>query len=1098
MKTSTNLTTGVSGTTVSDTLRNSVNVVAVPELVLDWNFNRYFQPTANNTPSEDTDGFDIEVFPIESIYAPNRPTKGVNKAIVNQSVASSTYTSPGDVRFYVGDQDDVYKYWTSPVTTDGSATFPTHTDTFTKARPRVDYPTTLQANKIVVKFETTWAAPNDYNIQIKTSPAGSYADVGGASPTVDNLGVATLYYNGSAWVTTRPSTLVTTAVAGIQLVVRTMKGGTDRNGNPTTYLKKNYTLTGTPGSLTQFTTDGKNSNLSVIAIEAHLEVDMSNRLISESSQFDLSAESELYPIGEITSNSGSITLSNNDNVFDEQNASSPYYGLTKQNAEVNLRYIYTIGGVQHAVQQYKMYTGLWQHNDDGTVEVPLADFSKFFDETKPRAFMWESKSVSEIVWRICDSVGFVDYDISVSSTDFTIPVFWSDGTKTVWQLFDELAEASQTAIYLNSAGRLQVRTREAAFTDSLSPNVHLFGRDVSTTDLANIISLNPNDAVNANKITVTYRATAWKVGTDGKPALSAVWQPDNDVLVVRSTQLISNIINASTAFYVGQKDVQVWPYKSKVEIDGEIIQYDGKEYVYWTGLDGKTKNTIWVNSQDDIKAADKLTQTSFRNQNHLTGGLKITGRGLWNSDQRDHSVDANNWSTVAEQGGFFNNNTRGFKFNRTESTVTIDTPGFMNKADDVYRVYRGSTGQTGYKMYGTRFQFDRSGGGTQRGGIAVQTTGTAFNGYYIEVRTTGSIKDQDRKNTNEVMLYARTSTGWKIIDNGKPIAIKAPRWYDLDVYVSQGTQDRLVVFLNGQQVINATTTTPTKATDSARVAMYARGQTKINFEYFYGIAQPINEPIDGYGFWDLKSGAMRGGAWEAEHVWHKKGNNGRRRTKRNSTKKKTPYSGYLFDEFGPYVHEVREFDVKFDPAPVQYSNIYSTNNWEAATVEYVSDAFGAQFIISNVSRTNAILQGEDTLLFLGSDPVNQVCIVLGRDLISEDDAEITFKNDSAILVDGEVSVEMTSEWIQTKPMAEAVAKWMTKHWSKGVDQLTVNVFGNPLIEVGDIVDIDWPVKNFSPSTHKYFVLAVNTSFDSGITTSLTLRRVNYASDGSLT
>lgn len=1073
-------------------------MVAVPELVLDWNLNRYYPPTADNTPSEDTDGFDIETFPIESIFAPNRPTKGINKAIVGQAVASSTYTSPGDVRFYVGDQDDIYKYWTSPVTTDGTATFPNHTDGLSKARPRVDYPTVLKANKIVIKLETTWATPNAFFVETKTTTGGAYA-VRATNPTIDNLGQVILYYNGSSWVSTRPASLVTTDVAGIQLRVNTMKGGTDRLGNPTTYTKKNYTLTGTPGSLTPGTTDGKNSNLNVIAIEAHLEVDMSNRLMTESNQFEIAAESDLYPIGTITSNVGSITLSNNDNVFDEQNAASPYYGLTRQNAEVNLRYIYTIAGTQHAVQQYKMYTGVWGHTDEGSVEIPLADFSKFFSAVKPRAFMWEGKSISEIVWRICDSVGFVDYDITtLTATDFTIPVFWSDGTKTVWELFDELAAASQTAIYFNGQGRLQVRTREAAFQESATPNVHLFGRDVGSTDLANIVSLTPEDDVRANKITVTYRATNWKIGTTGLPALSGVWQPDNDSLVVRSTQLRGDLTNTSNMIWIRQKDSEVWPYKSKVEIDGELIQYEGKQYVYWTGATGTTKNTTIVKSQDDIKAADKLTPVNYRNKNYLSGGLVITERGVWNSNQRDHLVEANNWSTVALSNGFFNNNTRGFKFNRFDSTITIDTPSFMKKADDAYFVYQGSTGQTGYKMYGTRFRFEKGGGGTQRGGLAFQINGSNMLGYYVEVRTTSSIKDQDRKNSNEVMLWARTGpTTWKLIDQGKPIAIKSPRWYDLDVYVNQGTQDKISVFLNGQLVVDANTTGATKQVDSARVGMYARGQTKITFEYFYGIAQAVKEPLDGYGFWDLKNGAMRGNEWELEHVWNKR-SNWKKRKKKKSTKNKIPYTGYLFDEFGPYVHEVREFDVKFDPSPVQYSYLYSTNVWEAATVQYVSDAFGAQFVIANVARENAILQGDDSLLFLGNDPVHQVCMVLGRDLISEDDAEITYKNDNAILIDDEVVIELTSDWLQTKEMADAVALWMSKHWSKGVDHLSVEVFGNPLIEVGDIVDIDWPLKNFSTATHKYFVLSVDTQFEGGVKTSLNLRRVNYTDASSLT
>lgn len=70
---------------------------------------------------------------------------------------------------------------------------------------------------------------------------------------------------------------------------------------------------------------------------------------------------------------------------------------------------------------------------------------------------------------------------------------------------------------------------------------------------------------------------------------------------------------------------------------------------------------------------------------------------------------------------------------------------------------------------------------------------------------------------------------------------------------------------------------------------------------------------------------------------------------------------------------------------------------------------------------------------------------------------------------------------------------MNNHWSLGVDQMDITVFGNPCYELGDIVDIDWPANNMTPSTHKYFIVGINTSFASGINTQLTVRRVNPAS-----
>lgn len=62
---------------VKNAIRSEHDVVAIPRLTVEWNYNRYV-PTidVDNTPAEQTDGFDIEAFPIESIILPNRPGDG--------------------------------------------------------------------------------------------------------------------------------------------------------------------------------------------------------------------------------------------------------------------------------------------------------------------------------------------------------------------------------------------------------------------------------------------------------------------------------------------------------------------------------------------------------------------------------------------------------------------------------------------------------------------------------------------------------------------------------------------------------------------------------------------------------------------------------------------------------------------------------------------------------------------------------------------------------------------------------------------------------------------------------------------------------------
>lgn len=1112
MKKSKNLSTGAMTNDVKTAVRSSYNLTALPRLTADWNMNRYTSPSADNIPSEDTDGFDIEAFPIESIYEPERPTKGVIKALVGQALAGREYQYPNSAKFYVGSTEDTYKYWTSPQATNASGVFPLHSDSKSVVRPHVLYPELIKVNKIVVKFENTWATPNSYNIYTRTEiVAGRSASAGwgnaiAANTAVANDGTVTLYFDGSAWTATKPATLVTTTISGIMVEVKTLKAGKKKDGTDTTYTYRALNGEGRPtGELITKTTDGSKSNLNLIAIEPHIEVDLTDRISAVDDTFDMSEANQLYPIGTITTNQASLSLANDDGLFNNENSESEFAGLIQPNVKFNLEYIYTLSGVQHSVQAFEMYAESWDGQSSETVDISLEDASKFLKNTKPRPALFEGKSSTEIIWRILDSVGFVNYEISQEDRviDHTIPFFWTDGVKTVWELLDEIAQATQTAIYFDSNGVLQVRTREAAFRDLSNPDWTL--RAVkSGTELPDIIDdgLDVTGEYEANKIEVTYKATKWKVSRRGTPALSKVWEPDTESVVARSTPLVRTLNDSEDKIWIDQKTSRYWPFVGKVNIEGEIIEYDGKQYVYYTGTGEGTKNYAIVKDDDERKKLHNSSPDSLKSKNHYTGGLKIKERAIWNTEKHSHEVDVNNWNTrvtIATEGSATSTTgDRGFIFNRDKSTVTIDTPARMVDGNDTFIVSRGTTNVSGYRVCGTKLRFRKDAdSGTQRAGFGFSLGGND-DGYYVEVTPTSKMDGRTRSTRNEITLYSRVNNHWKVLDKTSAVAIAPEIWYELDAYIDRsGAQDHITVWVNGHKIGEAFTDAGTKQPDTGKIAMYARGRTKVEYEYIYGVNRDMDIPADDFGFYDLKYGGMRGGMWEREMVWRLK-TRWHKVKKKKSTKETYRWNAYLFDEFGPYVHEIREFDVKFEPNPVQYATLFSTNEWYSAPVEFNSNPFGAQFIISNVGRKNAILHGEDSLIFQSIDrAVNQVLCVLGRDLLIEDDESIKRRNMKSIRARGVVESELSSDWIQSKGMARDLAEWMSRHWSAGVDEISVEVFGNPLIEIGDIVDVDYPDKHMSPATHKYFVVGTANDFESGIGTTLTLRRVRTAADSDI-
>jgi hypothetical protein len=248
---------------------------------------------------------------------------------------------------------------------------------------------------------------------------------------------------------------------------------------------------------------------------------------------------------------------------------------------------------------------------------------------------------------------------------------------------------------------------------------------------------------------------------------------------------------------------------------------------------------------------------------------------------------------------------------------------------------------------------------------------------------------------------------------------------------------------------------------------------------------------------DKIRGGFVSGQWDREYVYGTRDAN--RKVGKNTVEYKQKYNQYFFDEFGAIVHEVREMDVVFEKFPALHSRLYVTNDSQIVTPEYNANPFGAKFMLANASRNNAVGNGEDTLRFGADNAVNQQMMIYGRLVFQEEGQLVTVKNDKGKDVNpyqnddsirrrGKVEVDIDSKWIQSKAEAEALGNWILKHWSGGNDEIEVDVFGNPLFQLGDVVTLDYPEKHIHRATHRYFVVDIKNQFDQGLSTSLTLRR----------
>lgn len=1092
---------------VKTVLETEHAVKAVPEVIIDWNMNRYRTPTAANTPAEIDSAYDAEFFPIESIIEPNRPTKGINKARVGQGTIADDYliggTATPNGRYYIAGVDDVYKYWTSQTPSDAS------TGALANCKPQVVYATNTTVNKIVITLENTWASPKTFNIQTTTVavPAdGDWTTVATQATTPagwKGRGQIVLYWDGTDWQNATRSdnadgTPKTTTIRGVRLVVTELEGGfkVTEDGSE---VASNYG-TYVAGVWTEVNTNGKDAYFDLIEISARLEVDLSQYVISVETTLDMSEVDKLYPIGTLTSNQAGIELSNLywngtawvPGLFNADNTNSPYASYMEPNAKVNIAYNYydvDTGAFIGKVQEAEMYTDLPSGQGQDTVNMDLTDYSKFLNETVVRSAMWENLTVPEIVWRILDSVGFVKYHIDTDAdrvTEHKIPVFYTDGEMTVWEVLDDLAKASQTAIYIDSYGVLQVKTRDFAFDDS-TVAWEFYAED--DAHLADIADADITTEFEPNHYKVIYQKTNWSAETRGQPTLQKVWEPE-DTVTLRGTPLVRDLLAAGTTIWLSSADVKVWPYEGLVNIEGELIRYKGKQYVYYTGATGATRNTQWIYSQDEYNSRDEQTEWEYRHKNHFSGALSVTERGVWNSEAVDHKVDTlttgSNYSVRHIVNGTRRTDVAGFKHIKSESKVQLYNTKRFKDYKDILVATKGAAVDSPFYYYGTKFRFVK-GRPHQTAGITIHNQGnTAEDAYYIEFTPTRRLGGKERKRRHEMIVYSRVGgVDKRIGGRGAALAIADGIWYEVDVaYSTVGSDHKIRIWVNGKQVFNEVIAGANRNTANGRWGMFMRGRTKVEYEYLYAVRRQSGyDPPDDFSFLDKMRTGYTGQQLERE--WYYSWKTKTRRVKKRTNKVKYRYNDQFVDEFGPYVHEVREYDIKFDPAPVLHSRLYLTNDWSACALEYSSDPFGAKFILANTSRANAVIHGEDKLSYSGTNQsVNQVLTVFGRALVIDEAEEVIVKNDDQIRRRGKIESEISSQWIQSKEMAQEIADWLGNNWSYGNDSVSLEVFGNPLIEVGDMVYVNHPDKHLDDY---YFVVGIKNTFDMGIKTNLDLR-----------
>lgn len=376
-----------------------------------------------------------------------------------------------------------------------------------------------------------------------------------------------------------------------------------------------------------------------------------------------------------------------------------------------------------------------------------------------------------------------------------------------------------------------------------------------------------------------------------------------------------------------------------------------------------------------------------------------------------------------------------------------------------------------YFIFGTKIFFSdyKDKVKSPQGGITFFSTPSGSSGYGILIKSTRSnTGTKDEVTPPDITIIKIGSSGKleRLPDNqGKPrnafVGVYTSEEYLVTIMVdcSDPTKNIIRAYINGFEII-ATDNDPLSPTKT--IGMFTmKGKTSFDYIYAYPL---FKEQYD-----KIKPGEFLIGKAPFEALSVSYGN---KLINNNSQE----FDGY-YEEFGPVAKEIIYLEEKFDQPT--YPVLFSTGVNKYVQILYQkTNNFGFKaYLINNASKAIPLVKSDENIsLFMVGGSV-----ISGETSEYKTDKENKYVNDREIILD--------STWIQKKTDAEKMANWLKEQWSKNSIFVTMQVFGNPFISVGDIVTISYPRTGIN-ETQKYLVTSVQQSFDGGLETTLKCRSIN--------
>ena len=1076
-------------TTALDAINKSTSYTSVPGCWIEYNMNELIDGV-NITASSDVttstgDSLPFQkLFPVKTIIDPRRPkTAGIKYFIMNAQrnqypTVYSASTNQTYRLYYPGDKVQ-YKYWVSKRALGTSLSGCLLTVSYPAAK-------TAASNKIVVKFETSHSKPTAWSVKIKNL-LGVESTIS-TNATVPDDGVVNLYYNGSSWSTTKftvPSQPV--GISEIKVEVTSVSVA--------------------------------NEYVGVIEIGARYVQDVSDRLVT----FDVRKQSSnssdgITPVGMVTANSLSLDL----NCYDRSGLSYDKTFSFDKN-KVNLYKNIIIEPFIKIQNSDAIPYGVFYATEDfsitehGDVSITALDGAGYLQKIMAPDILMRDYSSQAIIRRLLDSVGFTNYKFNTTGTDSSTvtPMFYyTDSTKTMWQHIQDLCNDTQMIAVFDEYDILQFYTREYIFANKASSFKFRYGK--IGDNLPNIVSLKKTTVPSAKAIKVRYTPQL-----TSQYSFSADPVYESGIIKIGAAALIKDLSSSTGAggsiftepvsVYDSAVDHVFYQKAGYLLINKEIVEYDAIKYTYQVAGQS-TISEQWITSDVDIAKYQGLsTPGTFK----PTGEFRIKTRNAFGllSAPANHEVNLSaiksRWTTYVydkdAKTSTLNNNLISLE---SSDASQLKAPRSMLTVNSLVTTTPTSSSPTKYTISSTTanvlrsgydnfvvstsmyFPLARNSDGTASanqicvGGIAFCLNEAHTSGYIVHVEPPQSAVARDLKERCVKIIKVVNGVATALQDTQTDAnqfqSIQGGKMYSIQVKANKSTSSTGEVFMSIKLMIDNTEIIaidrdPLTITNRAGLVS---GLGTARYDYMY--TSPISDSEfitkELYNPYKNYLGQNSFLVKQFSNFVMSKGS-------------VVEDIGYM-EEFGPVAREIIKISSRItsgDNAPAIPRYPVITMNPFATIVGSNIDSFTMETFILNNSGTYTMLSDGETKFFK----------VIGDSIVKSDSYE--YIDPTLTAIDKEEQFAFDSNWIQKESEAKALSDWMKTQWSKQQSILELEIFSNPLIQIGDVVEVSYPISNIYSSedtivpsgfaASKYVVLDINHDWVDGPSTRLLCRSI---------